>query len=188
MAIKIGNLSRWARLEPGQVLTFGQENRQQRIRVEFNVSDETHITAIDHKGHERFVAVIQGHETIEFTTEGDVVLVPTTEGEIWWYTRDGDTDAMELVHEVPFTRVMQRRARNPELELMMFKMNQNIERRIAAEVQSHIQAQAAMAAKFDPETGEVDEEQVNDQDGADDPAGDAGVQPGAEVPAKEPAK
>lgn len=187
MALKIGNISRWNKLDVGNVLQFGEANRVQRLRLEFNTSDATHLAVIDHKGAERFLGVINGHEAVEFTTEGSVEILATTEGEVWWYSKDGDPEAMELVHEVPFTRVMQRRARNPELELMMYKMNQNIERRMQA-MQAEVDARVAAFGAHNLETGEVEDATDETEDGAVDAAGPDGEEPAAEGAAEQPKK
>lgn len=187
MALKIGNISRWAKLDPGNVLQFGDENRSQRLRLEFNTSERTHLVVIDHKERERFLGVIYGHEQVEFTTEGPVTILATTEGEVWWYSRDGETDAMELVHEVPFTKVMQRRARNPELEMMMFKVNQNMERRMQA-MQAEIAARVAAVGPHDLETGEVSNDDDETENGVVDPAGVDGEEPAAEILAEQSKK
>jgi hypothetical protein len=109
------------------------------------------------------------------------MLACTSESEVWYFTNDGDLIAMERPEAVSFTKIASRRARNPELERMMWKMEQNMERRLAAQrVEMEALRQQLEAERVDPDTGEVhDEPEADDGAGA---TGDAaGDEPGEEV-------
>lgn len=157
MTIKIGNVSKWSRLPIASALELSGETPR-KVRLELNTTMPTHVVAIDNKDQERFLAMVNGLETLEFITDGPVAIACTTEGEVWYFTQDGDNDAIELPLEVPFTKIAQRRHRNPELELLMYKQQQNIERRLAQQQNEFEERLAALGTPYDQNTGEVDED------------------------------
>lgn len=128
MVIKLHNTDKWELLETGKVLAF-KGNVPRLVRVEFNCVAPTRI---DLKEAERgtFLAVVQGHEVIEFTCSGDAELIATSDDEVWFHTDYGDGLAFESFAE-SFTKLANRRVRNPDLELMMFKAEQRINARLA---------------------------------------------------------
>lgn len=155
MVVRIHNLSKWQCLPAGQGFTFPGDHAR-RIRIDLNCPEPTRLD-VEENGILTFLAVIQGFETVEFGVgDGQAKLVPSSDGEVWYFTNDGDAVAVEAVGAVSFTNIASRRARNPELEHMMFKMEQNMMRRqdaLFAELQT-MQA----ATPHDPETGEVIDE------------------------------
>lgn len=168
MAIKFNNLDKWARLAVGSVLQLPGE-KLRRVRVELNCPAATRVDVVEHDREAKvtFLAVVEGHETIEFIAQNLVELVFTSDDDVWYFTPDGDLVATEIPEATSFTKIASRRARNPELELLMFKQQQNIERRMSA-IQAEFDARIAEAGvRHDPSTGEVDD----DEDGATDASG-----------------
>lgn len=205
MVVRIHNIAKWAMIPAGQVLKLSGEHRR-KVRVEVNCEAPTRLDVIEGEDEGEkgtFLAVVQGYEVLEFVVSGVARLVPTTEGEVWYFTNDGDQIAADMPELESFTKIASRRARNPELEMMMFKMNQNMERRLAtqaAEIEALREAQAAAEVPHNPETGEVIEDGEvgagNDPGTAGAPAGGEGViaeppaagqvasaKPGAGIPA-----
>lgn len=130
MVVRIHNVSKWKKLQPGEVLELkGQSER--RVRIELNCPAPTRLDLIQSDGNPVFLAVVQGLETVEFVAGATVQLVATSEDEVWYFTSDGEQVAAKNVQAKSFTKIAQRRTRNPELERMMFKMQQNMERRFA---------------------------------------------------------
>lgn len=130
MVVRIHNVSKWKKLQPGEVLELaGQDER--RVRIELNCPAPTRLDLIQSDGKPVFLAVVQGLETVEFKAGATVQLVATSEDEVWYFTSDGERVAAKNVQAKSFTKIAQRRTRNPELERMMFKMQQNMERRFA---------------------------------------------------------
>lgn len=186
MVVRIHNLTKWSPLKPGDVLELkGLASRP--VRIEVNTETTTRLDWIEgEKG--TFLAVVNGYEVVEFVAGPEGHLVATSEGEVWFFTNDGDQVATARPEAVSFTKIATRRARNPELERMMYKMEQNMNRRMAAqqaEIEAMLRAQAEADAEggYDPETGEV---LVDDEFGAGDDTGGAGEAAGGEGSGAEP--
>lgn len=176
MVVRIHNVAKWAVLQPGQMLELSGQH-QRKVRIEFNCPAPTRLDLVEgDKG--TFLAVVQGHEVVEFTASGEVHIVPTSEDEVWWFTNDGDQTASATPEAVSFTKIASRRSRNPELERMMFKMEQNMLRRQDA-LFAEMQAMAQLETPHDPETGEIEDDEIGG--GASDGTGgaDAGASGGA---------
>lgn len=154
MVVRIHNVGKWSVLKPGDMLELvGQAAR--KVRVEFNCPAPTRVDLVE-GDKMTFLAVVEGHEVIEFVAGVEVYLAPTSEEEVWYFTNDGEQVAQARPEAVTFTKIASRRARNPELERMMFKMEQNMLRRTAA-LEAEL-AEIRAAAPYDPETGEVADE------------------------------
>lgn len=130
MATKIGNLSKWRKLPVGSVLEF-DTHPGATLRIEFNTEVETRIDAIDAKSNVTFVATVKGNEIVEFSVPGRVEIAATSEGEVWYHTGDGKPEVYDLRHLKDFKGIEKRGVRNPELERIMFTMQQN-QRRVEA--------------------------------------------------------
>ncbi|QCS37272.1 hypothetical protein [Tortoise microvirus 78] len=151
MAIKVGDLNRWKQLKLGDALALNSD-RQRQVRLEVNVDQPTQVMAV--RGTDVvLLGVVMGMDVIEFVTDGPTEVAFTTEGQVFYFTRDGDSEALDLVEEVSFATLANRRARNPQVELMFYKMNQNMERRLAQQADDFERRMAEMG--YDPDTGEV---------------------------------
>lgn len=180
MVVRIHNVSKWARLALGEVLELpGAERR--KIRIEVNCPAPTRLDLVEGEGRLVFLCVVQGYEVVEFTASGLVHVVPTGDDDMFYFTVDGGEDgASELVDAVSFTKIATRRTRNPELERMMWKMQQNTERRFA-EQEAELAALRAATAEREANG----REEPDDKAAAGDAGGeDAGAPEGA---AAEPA-
>lgn len=191
MVVRIHNVSKWAALQPGQLLELkGLQPR--KVRVELNCPAPTRVDLVE--GDKTvFLCIAHGYEVVEFSAGQDVYLSCTSEDEVWYFTNDGDVTAFDAPEAVSFTKIATRRARNPDLERIMFKAEQNALRREAAlrsEFEAAMAARdaaaAAAAVPHDPETGEVkgDEPATADDPPATGEAGGAEPQPEASPPAK----
>lgn len=190
MVVRIHNVGKWSQLKPGALIEL-TKTMGRRVRLQVNCEVPTRFDVIEGE-RGTFLAVVEGLETIEFTAGADAYIgaSPSTDsGEVWYFTNDGDQVAADRPEAVSFTKIASRRTRNPELEHMMFKMEQNMNRRIAALAQEMAQYQAP----HDPETGEVtDEVSVGPVDGNPGtaeaaPAGAAEPAPTGQVASAKPA-
>ena len=77
-----------------------------------------------------FLASVDGLDEVQFNVEGDYKLYAQG-GEFWFDTLDGVRADVEAVAPDSFTTIAERQARNPELELIERKMQENMERRMA---------------------------------------------------------
>lgn len=157
MVVRIHNLTRFQRLKPGEGFVIGGLDRH-KVRIEFNVDAPTAVTVQD--GDDLFfVAEFKGFEVVEFTAAPGATVFATSEGGVWFFTNEGDLIARESL-AASYTRLANRRARNPDLELMMFKQQQNQRRMEAvfAAQMAEMNAKLAAVAGADPETGEIIED------------------------------
>lgn len=172
MVIRLHNVSRWAQLEPGNVFPiYGEQSRN--VRFELNCETDTRLDIVRDEVP-TFLATIRGREDIEFAAEGECYLVATSEGEVWYHTDEGDRIDFENPMSVSFTKIANRKARNPALEMMMFKTEQNMKRRLAALEDEAMSRIEAMGVNHDLNTGEVIEDGEDDTGAA---SGASGAEP-----------
>lgn len=125
---RVFNVDKWFNLEQGKQIEF-PSTRPRRIRLEVNSPGHCQLYAVQEDGDLVFLALFSGRDTIEFVTEGKVGLLADG-ADCWLYTADGDDVSSIVEAPVSFTRVMQRRQRNPELERIAAEMRFNTERRL----------------------------------------------------------
>ena len=152
MVVRIDNISKWAAIQPGEVLACPGTGAR-RVRVDLNCPAPTRVDVVQVDGEKvkvlAFLAVIEGYQPVEFTAEGDGVhLAFDSESEVWYFTNLGDAISTERPNVKSFAQLASRAARNPELELMMFKQQQNFNRLLARQ---QAQIDALAAAKADAE-------------------------------------
>lgn len=175
MTIKLNSLSRWRPAGPDALVFEGVGAR--RVRLHVNSPGVTLAWLLDGDGGVRqFLARVDGYEVIEFYAEG-TVRVGLEGADAWWMCAEVEPTHVEIIDPVIFTKIANRRHRNPELEEMMFRMQMNMERRLA-------QQAGEIEAAFERRRKEIDERPAEtvktDAPGA---AANAG---GGTVPAPEP--
>lgn len=134
MTIKLNSLARWHDLEAGKAILFekGSSNGERRIRLNLNLAGQTAFYIENEKGP-RFLAVAgPGLETLEFSVAGTVgVFADEGSGPVQYQTSETEPTHAEVVDAAIFTKIANRRHRNPELEEVMYRMQMNMERRLA---------------------------------------------------------
>lgn len=133
MTVKLNSLSRWASLPSDEAIVFeGSDVGERRVRINFNLEGVTAFFIGDEQGEDFLCTIGPGLETVEFNVSGSFKIYAEKGSGIVHYQ---SADLEPTHHEIPdpeiFTKLMQRRHRNPELEEMMFKMQMNIERRMS---------------------------------------------------------
>lgn len=133
MAIKLNALDRWKALAPGDAIDFeNTSDAGRRVRLHVNVAAPTTFYVENDDGPRLLASVPAGLETIEFSAAGKfAVFAQEGAGEVHYQTAEGEPTFARVVDPVIFTRIANRRHRNPELEEMMFRMQANQERRFA---------------------------------------------------------
>lgn len=129
---RILNVYDWTRLAVGDratVRTTLEGPRPVKIKVNAPAPMSLYFTQ-EGIAEEIFLAHICGLDEIEFHIEGDYTIFPLG-GDVWFDTLDGSDPSVEAVDPASFTQIVERRVRNPEMELMERKMQENIERRMA---------------------------------------------------------
>lgn len=146
---RIYNLDKWALLEEGKRLSY-VNSRPRKVVVEVNAPSEVLLYLVE-DGKPRFLALVKGRDTVEFYPDGAFDL--TCEGgAVYVYTADGDDVSMEALDERTFTRIVERRPRNLELELMQRAAAENTRRLLEAQRQdmekyiARLETQRAAAA------------------------------------------
>lgn len=139
MAIKLDDIASWKLVLNGEALMLaGDTDDVRRVRIDLNVEDRTwiYVSSVDAVVKDQFLAAVgPGLETVEFYAAGDlavsfVAASPDEKGsQVWVYTAELDPNVAEVPDAVSFTEMHQRRARNPELEMMQLLARQN-ERRM----------------------------------------------------------
>lgn len=126
--IKLNAIDRWKRAD-GNLLTFEGVGAR-RIRLHLNSPGVALAWLVHDEGDPQFLGRVEGYQTIEFYAAGSVKI--GIEGsDVWWSCAEVEPTFVEVIDPVIFTRIANRRHRNPELEEMMFRMQQNMERRLA---------------------------------------------------------
>ena len=179
MVVKLNSLSRWAALDPKQSIVFdGSDIAERRVRIDFNLEAATSFFIVDRDGVEDFLCALPaGQETIEFSAAGKFsVYAEAGSGAVHYISADLEPTFSEVVDPVIFTKIANRRHRNPEVEEMMYRMQVNADRRAAQQVG---ELEAAFARRIkEMEHGRSSETVISHAPGAASGAG------GAQVPAQ----
>lgn len=124
------NLDRWKRIGKGTAVPFNNKEPR-KVRLEVLAEDVTVLRVGQGKGSAMFIGRFLGYDVVQFQVDGPWTL--QADGGIcyFWTPELEDFGAPEIPEAVSFTKIMNRRERNPELELLMKKVGDNMERRIA---------------------------------------------------------
>lgn len=183
MTIKLNSLARWAELGPKSGIVFeGSDDGERRVRINFNLEAVTSFF-IHQDDEQRFLTTLQpGLETLEFNAVGTFAVFPEENcGCVQYQSADLEPTFSEIIDPVIFTKIANRRHRNPELEEIMYRMQANMERRLS---QQAGEFQAALDRRVkEEEHGRPAEIVKSDAPGAAVNAGSAQVP--AQVPATE---
>lgn len=74
--------------------------------------------------------VARGRDTIEFGVDGAFELF-AVDGDAYVFSQDSQYHAVHIEDPLVFTRIANRRQRNPQMEMMMWQQRQNMDRRFA---------------------------------------------------------
>lgn len=129
MVQRLFNIEKWINVGEGQSWSLAGD-KVRVIRVEVNAPDRVRLFVIDETDDVRFLATVLGRDTIEFVAASTVRLF-VEGGSIDIYSVDGDDPSFTVAAPKIFTKIMERRRRNPELEAIALQMNANMERRLA---------------------------------------------------------
>lgn len=151
---KIFNIDKWTTLVEGTSIAYSN-NRPRNVRLEVNAPQKSALYVVDQDGEAHFLALVEGRDTIEFGTTGPFDL--TVEGaNVMIYTADGDDISQKVVAPVIFTKIVERRRRNPELEYIAATMQRNMEKRLeqqAHELEQLFARRAAASESVAPSAG-----------------------------------
>jgi hypothetical protein len=134
MTVKLHSLDRWNVLAPKAAVVFDNSSGSgdRRVRLNLNLAKQTTLYVEDSNGPRLLVTAGPGLETVEFAAPGKVaVFAEDGAAEVHYQTAETEPTFVSVVDPVIFTKIANRRHRNPELEEMMHRMQANLERRLA---------------------------------------------------------
>lgn len=130
---KLSDLEKWVRVPKDIGVKFPTETPR-LVRLEVLSEEPTRLYAVhQHEGKEvsHFIGIVCGYDVITFPMPGPFRLTADGTGAKVFTPELENAGQREIPEAVSFTTMMQRRERNPIVEQMMHKMQQNMERRIA---------------------------------------------------------
>lgn len=143
MTISLNSLARWAVLAADEAVVFeALDDAERPVRINFNLEAVTTLFIGYPDGTENLLVTVgPGLETVVFNVAGAFrIYAENGSGVVQYQSAHLEPNHVEVVDPVIFTKIAQRRHRNPELEEMMYRMQANIERRFAAQA-DEIEAQ-----------------------------------------------
>lgn len=130
---KLGDLSRW-RVHNEKEAIFFSDHKVRTIRLDVRAAAAVHVylhTNADGVVVDEFLTVLpSGLSAVEFLGNGCSLVLDST-GPVSYFSPEVEAIWHENVEDETFTTIANRRERNPEVELMEFLMNQNINNRMA---------------------------------------------------------
>lgn len=148
--LRMFNLRKWATLSEGSALSYAAA-RPRVVKFEVNAPSEvmlhirypdgafqsvpndnglgTQVVEVIPPGTTFFLATVKGRETLETFVDANFELVGEG-GTCYLYTADGDDVSSVVLDPVIFTRIAERRARNPEIEAIERRMYLNQQARL----------------------------------------------------------
>lgn len=126
--INLKNLDKWQHLVGGEMISFSNPNPRM-VRIEVNAPFETRLYVTQDAGEPVFLALVTGLNGVSFGVNGAFTLYG--DGDFSVYSAEMESVAFHVLDPVIFTEIANRRARNPELEYVTQKMQENMERRLA---------------------------------------------------------
>lgn len=119
---------------PGEVCFYVRQDRDAVLNDEEIVRDEAAGRArpdnvgLDPSDDELvFIGLVKGRDRLEFAVSGAFDLL-VEGGSAYVYSAEGQDIATRVVAPVIFTRIANRRQRNPHLEMMEYQMRLNVQR------------------------------------------------------------
>lgn len=118
------NLDKWSRLEENHVANF-ESTLPRRVRLDVNAPFPVRLYVHDTEGVSTFLALVHGRDVLEFAVSGEFG-VGVEGGDVWLHTIDGEDFSFAIPDAVTFTKLVERRTRNPEVEMMRYQMERNM--------------------------------------------------------------
>lgn len=170
MVVRIHNIGKWRKVEAlkgKQVLQLpGTGNR--KVMLQLNCAGETRVDLVELERDDArttFLWAGRGMEELEFYAHGVVHVVCTSAEDVYYFTNERAGTAIKNVEAVSFTKIANRRARNPELDAIMLRAEINMNRRLARLVQEMERKYGGAGVRIDRNTGEVTDETPQDGNG-----------------------
>ena len=121
---RLHDIKKWHHVAAGGAMNFENE-AVRRVRLDVNAAGRAALFYIDGDGETTLLGVVEGRDVIEFATHGATFSIAVEDSDVWVYTIDGENLAFSKPDAVKFTKLVERRARNPEVEYMQWLMRHN---------------------------------------------------------------
>jgi hypothetical protein len=134
--IDLKNLDKWVRVAPGEGYEFaGRNQRTTTLEIRAETSTSVYLYRPEKEGIDPiFLCNVDGYQKVRFRMpEGRWAVCGDEGAALYVATIETEAASIAFPDTVIFTKIAERRARDPRLEMMMFKMNQNLERRLQAQ-------------------------------------------------------
>lgn len=154
MNINFRKIEEWEEMGDKTLLP---ETRSRKVVLEVQPKNKVEL-AIQTDGGEMYLGTYDGYVKLEFRVTGQADLL--CKGKAWFKCTEAQQRTVSPSDNTTFTKVVERAPRNPQLELMMAKMNQAVDKRmIALERDSNAriskaEARAALAERAARESSE----------------------------------
>lgn len=184
--IRLEEITRFQPVTSGSKLVLETDKRR-LVRLELNTEGRVRLeleTATDI----RFLANVEGRETLTFIADGPCAITPEGEGEIWWFTPEMETTSVRVEAPEIFTTIMERQAEPPEVTAMKRYVREGEMRReqaLAFEIERLRAAHAEpvpvplVHAEANPNARKAGEADSDPVEGGDSDTGGAGDEPAA---------
>lgn len=135
--IRVGDLTQFSVLKAGSFAHFDTD-RPRNVKITFNAPQRTIINLhalrddgrIADEQDPYFLAVVEGLEDVEFFVRGAFAIEAEAD-RVWLKTVDGQDLSFLIPDAETFTRISERRVRNPEMERLQEMLIMNEQRRMA---------------------------------------------------------
>lgn len=135
--IRVGDLTLFSRLEAGALAPFTIE-RARTVKLSVNAPHRAAITIVPmfedgtfpEDEEPMFLATVHGLEEVEFFAHGAFAV--QADADLYLKSVDGNPVHAVIPDAATFTRIAERRARNPEIEALQQMLLRNQERRMGA--------------------------------------------------------
>lgn len=152
MTIRILNPLDWKQVLPGEWIEFNGDHRR-TLKVELNCEAETRVDLVydDADGVEQrmFLARVLGLEVIEVVAEANARFDFSGGGETWFWTNDGQANSVAIPEEATFTKLMGRKTRSDQLEIMLRLQQEGYERLLRDQENERLALEAELAERED---------------------------------------
>ena len=174
--IRMYALTDWVSVPAGGSVGFDNP-KPRNVRVEVMLETPGLVNIATDTEGVSVACYVAGRETIEFWADGPYVLGASSN--MYVYTSDLERVHIENEGGESYTRIVERRQRNPELEAMERRMHENMQRMLA---QTQAEREVAFSRRIEMEMRRRDEQRERERAAVAGPAVDPVVS--EEVPAE----
>lgn len=122
---RLYNIKKWSHVAAGGAMNFAGE-RERKIRLDVNAAGRAALFYVDGNGETTLLGLVEGRDVLEFQTHGGAFAIAVEDADAWVFTIDGEDISFSIPEATTFTKLVERRQRNPEVEMMQYMMQRNM--------------------------------------------------------------